>query len=84
MDLILYFTDFSDDFDVPIFGLIAIFFYYLSYRAYLHPSLFERFPESILERESSKTNISEDRELKENSDRIEKLMMEDEYYPDHK
>ena len=36
------------------------------------------------ERESSKTNISEDRELKENSDRIEKLMMEDEYYPDHK
>ncbi len=76
-------TDFSDDFDVPIFGLIAIFLYYLSYRAYLHPNLFERFPESILEKEGSKTNISEDRDPKENSDRIEKLMTENEYYLDH-
>ena len=76
-------TDFSDDFDVPIFGLIAIFLYYLSYRAYLHPNLFERFPESILEKENSKTNISGDKVPKENSDRIEQLMMENKYYLDH-
>ncbi|UJH67792.1 helix-turn-helix domain-containing protein [Allomuricauda sp. SCSIO 65647] len=76
-------TDFSDDFDIPIFGLIALFLYYLSYRAYLHPNLFERLPESILEKESAKPNISEDRGTKENSGRIEKLMTENEYYLDH-
>ena len=82
---IVWVTGFSTELDFPIFGLIAIFLYYLSYQAYLHPNLFERLPESILERveKDSHESASDEKAKSENSQLIERLMGENEYFLDH-
>ncbi len=78
-------TGFSTELDLPIFGLIAVFLFYLSYQAYLHPNLFERLPESILKKGRKESNATTSRvtDDEENGQMIERLMSEDEHYLDH-
>ncbi len=68
---------YPEDLDMGIFGLVAIFLYYLSYQAYIRPNLFERLPESIL-----KHNVdpNDDKCSLEQSAKIEILMAEHEYF----
>lgn len=82
---VVWITGFSPDFDFPIFGLIAVFLYYLSYQAYLHPNLFERLPESILKKKEKELNTGsvDEKRNKETGKLIERLMTENEYYLDH-
>lgn len=74
-----------NNFVLPIFGFIALFLYYLSFQAYRHPNLFERFPESVLENEprQSTKDINEPNCSQTKSNTIKKLMVENEYYLDH-
>ncbi len=65
------------DLDLGIFGIVAIFLYYLSYQAYVKPNLFERLPESILNQD---TNFDDDGCSQEKSVKIEALMIEHEFF----
>ena len=78
-------TDYSSDFDLPIFGLIALFLFYLSYQAYTRPNMFERLPESVLKKREGDSGVSstDDQLLKEDSIEIERLMIDDMYYLNH-
>lgn len=78
-------TDYSSGFDLPIFGLIAVFLFYLSYQAYTHPNMFERLPESVLEKgeKDSKGRIIDNKSNMEDSMKIERLMIDNEYYLNH-
>ncbi len=68
---------YPEDLDLGIFGLVAIFLYYLSYKAYVQPNLFERLPESILKHDS---NNDSDGCSQEKSVKIEALMVENEFF----
>nr|WP_299341221.1 helix-turn-helix domain-containing protein [Allomuricauda sp.] len=70
-------TPYLEDLDLAIFGLVAIFLYYLSYQAYIQPNLFERLPESILK---TSADASDDGCSVEQSTKIETLMTENEFF----
>ncbi len=69
------------DFVLIIWGFIALFLYFLSYKAYKHQNLFEKFPESILSGESVKSIGRKEHNCStENSEIIKSLMRENEYF----
>lgn len=78
-------TGFSPELDFPIFVLIAVFLYYLSYQAYLNPSFFETLPESTLKEQGkiSNQNTPESEDRMENGQLIKNLMLENKYYLNH-
>ncbi len=65
------------DFVLITWGFVALFLYFLSYQAYKHQNLFEKFPESVL---ANKNGDSKDGEIHKcsvnNSNRIIALMIE--------
>ncbi|WP_100616203.1 helix-turn-helix domain-containing protein [Confluentibacter citreus] len=64
-----------------IWGLVAIFLYFLSYKAYLHQNLFEKFPDSTLQVPSEKTLESENHKCdKKQSEMIQQFMREKELF----
>ncbi len=70
---------YPEDLDMGIFGIVAIFLFYLSYQAYVRPNLFERLPDSILKNDSS---FEDDGCSQEKSSQIEALMVENEFFLD--
>lgn len=82
---ILIMPEMQNNFVLFIFGFIALFLYYLSYQAYKHPNLFERFPDSILDggQTRSAKNQNDTNCSMTKSHAIKKLMIENEYYLNH-
>lgn len=81
---VVWVTGFSTDFDLPIFVLLAVFLYYLSYQAYLHPNFFETLPESALKAHGKESPVvgHETRTSAEEGMSIASLMLENEHYLD--
>lgn len=82
---VVWVTGFSSDFDLPIFILLAVFLYYLSYQAYLHPNFFETLPESALKALYKKPAVDahEIGNSREDGPSIENQMLEGEHFLDH-
>ncbi len=72
-------------FVLPLFGFIALFLYYISYQAYIHPTFFKKLPESVLDKKQNRkgTVEVENNCSAETSKLIQQCMKENEYYLDH-
>ena len=79
---VVFVPKYADVFDVPLFSLIAVFLYYLSYQAYLHPNLFDKLPKSILGTKNLDVGqLSKNIQKPQLSpDNIEALMLENKFF----
>ncbi len=74
---ILFIGPSENNFEMIIWGFVAVFLYFLSYKAYQHKNLFEKFPESTLKISTEKSPELENHKCDEKqSERIQKLMKE--------
>lgn len=71
----------ENNFVTIIWGLVALFLYFLSFKAYRHQNLFEKFPESTLNVSSGKTPEPENHKCDEkHSEAIQQFMREKELF----
>ena len=69
------------DYILITWGFVALFLYFLSYKAYKNPNLFEKLPESFLKIKVSTSNNNNNNNCNsEKSKEIALLMLENEYY----
>ena len=71
------------NFVLVIWGFVALFLYFLSYKAYRHQNLFDELPKSELERGPSGSDVHITKCNPKNSETIRQLMLEHQYYLNH-